>query len=329
MFFANKTYADPISLSQSNLTLSIGQTTTVYVNNYNYNYYYGNLYISSNSNSNVASASVSSNNGIFVTANNNGNTIITVCQNGTNYSCGTIYVTVSGGYYSLNNPGFNISNLNLSVGDSITVSSPNSSSVYLSNNSNPSVVSASYSSLPAGCFDGNQYSITTGQPCYQNYYNNYNYNNYYNGSFVITAVSTGSSTLVLCQNQNYNYNNYYNNNNCNTVYVSVNNIAPVAYPTYQTYPNYPIYSYADYLPTYPSVLGASTCYFSTTLRYGMSGTDVSCLQTLLSNQGYLTNSSYSSYFDQATLAAVRSFQSANYLNPDGVVGRLTRARLFQ
>ncbi|MGE5297633.1 MAG: hypothetical protein ACM3KM_00530, partial [Acidobacteriaceae bacterium] len=85
-----------ISFSNSNLSLSAGQTSSV--NIYGYNNYWtnsGQYYISSNSNSSVASASVSGS-VLNVNALAQGSTTITVCMLSSG-SCGSVYVSVSGG----------------------------------------------------------------------------------------------------------------------------------------------------------------------------------------------------------------------------------------
>lgn len=239
-----------LSLSQTNLSLSVGQTSNI--TSYNN---YGTLYISNNSNPNIATASASGNN-VSIYANSIGSTNIIICQSGNINSCGTVYVNVTGGYgYNpisnlANILGLNISSLNLSIGNSMTVSSANSNlgGLYVSTNSNPGVVSVSYSSITPGCYGNSQYNILTGQPCYSvmGYPNNYNggsagyssipgcYGNSqysiltgqscYSGSYgstntnnnntplVISAVSIGSDMLTLCQSSG---------NVCSTLYISV------------------------------------------------------------------------------------------------------------
>lgn len=236
-----------------------------------------------------------------------------------------VYVTVNGQqssstiwpntYYQnnnnvVNNANFTISSLSLPLGGNATLTMANGASgVYVSSNSNPNVANATLSSntINTGCGQYDQYNPLTGQPCYygSNYYSNTSYNN--NGSVTITALTTGSSVITICQN--YAYNAYSNStNNCNTINVNVLN------------------------NNFGSVLGTSTssnsCYISRTLKYGMYGTDVSCLQTYLMNKGYLYNTSSSSYFDVNTRNAVISLQRANGLFPDGIVGRNTRNYLY-
>lgn len=252
LFSVNRASSQVVGLSETNVYLSVGQTSVVTAYNYGYNNY-NSLYISNNSNDNVATATISGNN-ITIYANNVGNTNITVCRNG-NYSCDVIYVNVQGGssYYSLNS-GFKISNLTLPLGSSATITSSSGVGVNVTSNSNPNIVSTSYgsasysnysnSNIP-GCYTGYQYSVITGAPCYNNYYSNYNYNSTYNGSVVFTAITPGYTNITLCQS---------NGNVCNTMYVTVTNNYPtninyIQPATYSAY--YPPYSYSYCSPTVP------------------------------------------------------------------------------
>jgi hypothetical protein len=202
-----------LSLSQTNISINTGQTSTITA--YNNNYNYGTLYISNNSNTNVATASVSGS-VITIYGNGVGSTTITICQNYNVISCGTVYVTVGNGYYNNSSSGLNLSNLTLSIGSSATISPSNNNyysnynynntGLYVSSNSNPLVASTSSSSAVSGCYGNSLYSITTGQLCNNNYYNNYS-NNSILGCYAgnIYSIVTGQ----LCNN-NY-YNNYSNN----------------------------------------------------------------------------------------------------------------------
>lgn len=64
-----------------------------------------------------------------------------------------------------------------------------------------------------------------------------------------------------------------------------------------------------------------------TLRYGSSGSDVASLQQRLQSLGYYTGA-ISGSFDQATRAALVSFQQRNGLSADGMAGQMTYARLY-
>jgi hypothetical protein len=199
--------------------------------------------------------------------------------------------------YSYNNYGgnfsLNVSNLSLTAGNSSTIYSNNNSPIFLSNNSNPSVVALS-SNSGSGCTSAGPYNTITGQPCYYQSNNNSN-----NNSLTVTALAAGQSTLTICQN---------NSSYCSSVYVTVTGNNNQYYPPVQT----------------PEVI---ECTLSRTLKYGMSGSDVRCLQEFLQSKGYLDYAP-TSQFGPATLSAVQAFQSDNYLNPDGVVGRATQQRIF-
>ena len=240
-------------LSQTNLSLYVGQTSILTAYNT-----YGIPFLYNNSNPSIATATINSNS-ISIYGQSNGNTTMTFCQSGNTGSCGTIYVSVGGSSSSNGTLALNISNLTLPVGSSATISAVNSTRLYISNNSNSNIVSASSAPSNAGCTTNSLYSITTGLPCL-NYNSNYNtssynntssylyvpgciptsqysittgqpcFNNYLTNSsesITISALSAGTSTILLCQSNvnvyGTNYYNYGNNygNNCGTVYVTV------------------------------------------------------------------------------------------------------------
>ena len=78
-------------------------------------------------------------------------------------------------------------------------------------------------------------------------------------------------------------------------------------------------------PTASSKSGSSTAW--TTLRAGMTGTDVKQLQENLIQLGYLTGKADGVY-GVKTVAAVRAFQKANGLTSDGVAGKATQQLLY-
>lgn len=69
-----------------------------------------------------------------------------------------------------------------------------------------------------------------------------------------------------------------------------------------------------------------TLTLSRNLRYGMSGSDVATLQTILKAKGFY-KLGIDGVFGNGTLAAVKAFQSAMGLTADGIVGPSTAARL--
>ena len=63
-----------------------------------------------------------------------------------------------------------------------------------------------------------------------------------------------------------------------------------------------------------------------TLRYGGQGVEVQTLQNMLISLGYLSGSA-DGKFGSSTRRAVKAFQQANGLSPDGIVGAATQAKL--
>lgn len=68
------------------------------------------------------------------------------------------------------------------------------------------------------------------------------------------------------------------------------------------------------------------CSITTVLKTGAAGADVTCLEQQLAAGGYLTGT-VDGTFDAATDQAVRSYQQAQSLQVDGIVGRVTAQRL--
>jgi len=150
-----------LTLSQSSLSLTSGQSSTITVSPSNYST--GSYYISSNTNSSVASANISGSS-VYVNGLNAGTTNISVCQSSTS-QCATLYVTVSGGIGY--NSGFSLSQTSvaLNLGQAQSVAIYGNGNYYLSSNSNSSVVSAGISG----------------------------------GTLTLTGIVAGSSTLSICQ----------------------------------------------------------------------------------------------------------------------------------
>lgn len=68
--------------------------------------------------------------------------------------------------------------------------------------------------------------------------------------------------------------------------------------------------------------------FKTTLRKGMRGAEVVALQDVLKGEGcFPKNINSTGYFGSITEASVKKYQTKNFLVADGIVGKLTRAKL--
>lgn len=151
-----------MTLSQTSLNLSVGQSATVTASMPVYN---PSFYISSNSNSYVASASISGSQ-INVYGLASGSTNISVCTSSS--VCASLYVTVGSGGSS-GSITFSPASVNLTAGQNSTVfitAGYYGSSLYISGNSNSSVVSASLSG----------------------------------STLYLQAGNAGSSTITVCQN---------------------------------------------------------------------------------------------------------------------------------
>jgi len=81
-------------------------------------------------------------------------------------------------------------------------------------------------------------------------------------------------------------------------------------------------------PSTGNVLGVSTFSFNSDLRQGMSGNDVTQLQTKLTSEGVYTGP-ITGTFGTLTLKAVKAYQASKGLPQTGFVGTLTRAQLNQ
>ena len=208
------------TLGQTNLTLTSGQSSSISLSG-NTN----NAYVSTNSNSNVASASLSGNL-LTVYGNVAGSTTISVCGS---YSgqCLSLYVTVNGSFASTLS--LSQTSATLNVGQTSTISVYNTSSLYVSSNSNSSVVSASVSGNILSLYGlqngtssvvvcSNNYSCGTAFVTVNNQGNNYGTVWFSPSSLNLNYNQTSS---VTAYSSNYG-GNYYLSSNSNPGVVSAN-----------------------------------------------------------------------------------------------------------
>lgn len=78
----------------------------------------------------------------------------------------------------------------------------------------------------------------------------------------------------------------------------------------------------------PAAQAPSVPSTNTSLKLGMTGSEVALLQSYLATQGHLTGNYTSGTFDATTYMAVRRFQEAAGLTVDGVAGTATLAKLY-
>ena len=70
-----------------------------------------------------------------------------------------------------------------------------------------------------------------------------------------------------------------------------------------------------------------TVQFSLLLSTGSRGSDVTSLQQILIDGGFLTGTTATGYFGAMTKKAVQNYQKANGISATGTVGPLTRSKL--
>jgi epidermal growth factor receptor substrate 15 len=178
-----------ITFSQSDVSLSTGQSISVTL----YGSSDNNYYVSSNSNSSVVSASVSGSNLELYSSSNYGSSNILVCSSNSASSCGTVYVTVSGG--SNSSITFSQNNVSLSTGQSHSVAlygSPNNS-YYVSSNSNSSIVSASVSGNNLELYSNSNYGSSNILVCSSSGFNSC-------GTIYVTVSGGSNSSITFSQN---------------------------------------------------------------------------------------------------------------------------------
>ncbi len=154
--------AGSVSLSQSSLTLTPSQATTVVA--------LGNagVYLMTNSSPSVANISINGTQ-ITVTGSQAGSTSATICYNGTATNCASLSITVNAAGSSSGGVTFDNPNPSVAVGATLSVTiMTGGSSFFVSSNSNPAIMT---------------YQLN-------------------NNSMMITGVSAGSAAVSICSANN-------------------------------------------------------------------------------------------------------------------------------
>ncbi|HEU0085408.1 MAG TPA: peptidoglycan-binding protein [Candidatus Paceibacterota bacterium] len=83
-------------------------------------------------------------------------------------------------------------------------------------------------------------------------------------------------------------------------------------------------------PNVTSTQSSAVCNFTQTLRQGMNNSEVKCLQQMLGRKGFKVQDagSETTYFGEATLSALKAFQTQKGLVADGIFGAKSRAVLI-
>lgn len=279
-----------LSFSQNNVTLTIGQSSTI-------NIYGGSgYYVSSNTNSSIATPSI---NGSVLTVYGaaSGSTNISVCSSAS--GCGTIYATVnaSGSGQSVS---FSSSNPTISVGQSYSVQVYGGTSYYISSNSNSSVIQPSLNGSTltlygAGIGSASMLVCSSSGGC----------NTLYATVTGATGGTTSNTTLLAeitaMQTQ------------LAQILVSIQTMATKLTQLAASAGG--------------STSGGGTTQikykFTSFLSIGSTGDEVTELQKRLISEGYFSGVA-TGYFGTATEAAVKKYQSAHGITAAGYVGPSTR-----
>ncbi|TSC91748.1 MAG: hypothetical protein CEN90_212 [Parcubacteria group bacterium Licking1014_17] len=179
-----------LSLSQTNLTLTIGQSSTITAYNSG-----ASIYISGNTNPSVATSSISGSQ-ISVYGSNYGSATITICLSSYSSNCASIYVTVqyqSGGNMGGGQISFSQNNVSINIGGTASITISGGATPY---NMFPDTLNIFDSVI------GNNTITIIGKNTGSGSLRVCSYNQSYCGTLYIT-VGSGSSY----NNYNYNYNN--------------------------------------------------------------------------------------------------------------------------
>lgn len=217
------TAGGPIQLSQTNISLSLGQSAAVSITGASGN----NYYVSSNSNSNVVTTSIS---GTILSLSgvNTGSSVIQVCSLNGSASCAPLYVTVNSNWYGNTSSQIYVSpsSLTLSPGQSqvVNIQSYTSGSFnqgyYIANNGGSQYFTASISGNSVTVYGNNPGSGTLNicaqfavSSCTSLYVTVGNYNSWNSGWNTYNPYSyTGSGFTFSNSGTNYAYPNTYSYN---------------------------------------------------------------------------------------------------------------------
>jgi len=323
-----------ITFSQTNPTISVGQSTTVYI--------YGgsgtNYYISSNSNSNIVQATIAGSSLSLYGVSSNGSAVIAVCSSST--VCASITATVgySGGVITLSQ-----TSVSLVQGQSTTVSITGNGGYYFSNYTGQSIATVSISGnnliIYANSYGSANVSVCqAGGQCAVVYISVTNNNQYYTNTSLLTfsqdnpTISIGQSMTISILGGSYygGYTNTYRvayNSDLTTVQPSIGGNTLTIYGIKNGVAVLVICDLNNNCGAVSATVGSNPVYpvytFTSFLTVGSSGAEVIALQQLLTDQGYY-GGAIAGHYGYVTAAAVRRYQAANGLMQTGNVGPSTR-----
>ncbi len=240
-----------LSLSETSLSLSYGQSATVTA----YNANGGSLYVSSSTNQNIASAAPNGN-GLMILGLAYGSTTMTVCS--TTTSCTSLYVTVT--TYG-------------APGSSTTTLSQTSATVAVGQTQNIQLYGSSYNDYVENVNTGIVSTSISGS------------------TLVLYGISQGSATLEVCSNyQTPCAVLYVTVTGYGSTYPSYTNTYPTyTTPGYQTYPNYTTTTYPNVVPpiTVPATVPPLYNSYNSYNQYPSYPSTCSCNNEYQNGYGYI------------------------------------------
>lgn len=297
-----------LSLSQTNASLSVGQILNVLITGT------GSYYVQTNSNPLIASASISGST-VIINSLSIGSTTISVCS--TSGACNSIYISVATNNNPIGGTGqiaFGVTNPTVTLGQNMSISLSGGSGYYISSNSNANVVQASVSgsslmlygasagstsvTVCASSIGCNVLSVTVSGSSTTTT----NIQNTATNAALLSAIQSMQAQLVQMVTQ------------IQSMTITLNQLASQVIAGTQT------------SSTTGSTTSNSSYVFTQFLAVGSQGAEVTALQKKLSALGFYSGSA-TGYYGTLTEDAVKKFQTAHGIDPQGYVGPGTRAEL--
>ena len=330
-----------LSLSQSSLTVLIGQTLSVNISGGDTPY---NLPFASN---NIFQASINGN-AVTVYGVSVGSSSLEVCSAGGGCTALSVTVNANG---STGQPYLGQNNISLNAGQSTTISISGNGGYYISNNSNSSVASVqlNVNSVTINAINSGNANISicqSGGQCNILYVSviSSTQGATLTASSLTQSVAVGSAALFTVAASGFITPSYSLADSFSGTTISNSNINSSGYfnwvPTQSDVGSHNITIYATDLLGHSATAttqitvtqstqqtSQSVYYnFARYLGYGDSGDDVLQLQNLLLKQGFLSTKP-NGYFGPATKLAVQKFQKSHNIRQTGNIGPSTKDTL--
>lgn len=324
-----------VTFSQTNPTITQGQSITLTVNGGN-----GGYYISSNSNQASVQSSISGNL-LTVSGSQTGSATITVCSSGN--TCASQVITVTNGISNTNSVYVTQNNMSVTVGQSSQVVVAGGTAPYSIFYDGANKITATVTGtivtitgIAAGNTSVTVCAVSGGcAPIAVTVVQNSNPSAAVLinipvavGQTLSLPLSGGSGTFYISTPITIPFKATISGNNLSLMGTAVGSNAVTVCSNSTACSSINVVVNAGLITTPPTTsIGSATKYiFDNPLYSGMSGDEVLKLQERLVEESYL-NATPNGYYGQATIAAVKAFQRDHGLSPLGNVGPGTRAAL--